>query len=255
VDSVSATAGSSTVNVSGSATFVNTPTQVAEDGAGDGLVPGVGFDVTTGTISRNVGSNNLVFSLNADMNATIGGAPGVLYGWAISVDGNDTGLYMTASRAGGTGCTNGCWSLNRDGGNNQSSRVATLTGTLGNGVVSWNVSLATIGASTGSTISNGGAGLTGTITGADGVGFCCTIIDSFFADDYTVPGASVRLGIATAGTPEGSVPLGSPVTVNAGTGAFSGSVPLPAQSGSYIVVAQACYAPDNCGLKSTTITI
>jgi hypothetical protein len=255
VDSVSPSAGSASVSVTGGATFVDTPATVAEDSVGDALTPGIGADVSGAQISRAPGSNTLVFRMNIGDMPQGAAAPGVVYGWGISVDGNDSGLYLEASRVGASGCTNGCFRLYRDNGDGTSTTVTTLSGTMGNGAVTWNVGVGTLGASTGSLVGLGGGGLTGTINGADGVGFCCVLLDDFFADDYRVPGPTVQLGIAEAGTPEALVPLTASATVTVGTGAFSGVLPKPAQAGEYIVVAKACYVATACGTASTTLLI
>ena len=261
VDSVNGSAGSSTVAITGSATFVDVPKLLGTDGTGDATVAGIGGDVTTMTIARpNPASPNLLFTMGvADLGAT-NGTPPIGYFWPVSVDDTDSGFYLEARNISLAFPTAAAptFKLMQDQPDGFAD-IATLTGTMGAGKVTWTMGMSRIAALVGSVVGQGGAGGgLGSAAGAPGAlrlnanaGGDGAALD----EAYTVPGAKVSVGIAPAGTDESAVALTGTATVNTTTGAFSGSIPKPAQAGSYIVVAQACYAPDNCGLKSTTITI
>lgn len=262
VDSVSATAGSSTIAVSGTATFVDVPVTVGEDGSGDAAVAGIGADLTTAKIERPVGFNQLKFTLGiADQPPAAFGVPNIVYNWGVSADGEDAGLTLGASRmwvgVGVAPSPDPTFKLLSLAGGNF-SEVATLSGVMAGGIVQWNASLAQVRAVNGGILSVGAQGIEST-TGFGGAVFFNGGLggDTGFAEDYTVPFASVKLGIASEGTPVEDVALTvNAGTVNATTGAFSGTLPKPlAGSGAYIVVAQACYSPTVCGTASTTITV
>lgn len=259
VDSVAASAGSSTVTVSGSASFVAVPKLLGTDATGDATVAGIGGDVTTMTITRPIPySAILFFSMGvADLGAT-NGTPPIGYFWPVTVDDTDSGFYLEArnisllfpSAAAPT------FKLMQDQPDGFAD-IATIYGTMGAGKVHWQTSMSSIGAVVGSVIGQGGAG--GGLGSAAGLPGALRLNANFGGDGasldegYTVPGAKVRFGIAPAGTDESAVALTGIATVNATTGAFTGTVPKPPTAGSYIVVAEACY--DNCGIMSTTVTI
>lgn len=106
--------------------------------------------------------------------------------------------------------------------------VATLSGSMGNGMVRWEVPMNKIGAVPGSTIIQGGdcaqMGSSLAIPGA--VWFCNNAAGDqvFMDDDYIVPGPTVEL-------------------------------PVPAEPGDYVVVAKACHGANNCALATTGVTI
>ncbi len=263
VDSVTATAGSSTIAVSGTATFVDVPVTVGEDGSGDAAVPGIGADLTTAKIERPVGTNQLKFTLGiADQPPAAFGVPNIVYNWGVSADGEDLGLTLGASRIwGGTAPSPNPTFKLLSLADQMFSEVANLSGVMAGGIVQWTASLSQVKAVNGGILSVGAqgieatAGVGGTVFFNGGLGG-----DTGFAEDYTVPFASVKLGIATAGTPAEEVPLtvalSGATNPNPTTGAFSGALPKPlAGSGTHIVVAQACYSPTVCGTASTTITV
>lgn len=266
VNSVNATAGSSVVNVSGNASFTDTPFIVMEDGVGDVPVPGIGTDINVATIARPVGLNNLIFkwTIADQLPSPLVADPAAAFLWPFSINGAEKlpwPVFLMAGRAGGfpSPSANAGFSLmqnNTDAGGFEPVGGA-LSGTFANGEVSWTMPMSRAGLVTGDTIGTGSGSPSGTMLGVHQVVYGILTLDDFFAEDYVVPGATVKLGIATAGTPENEVAL----TVNAGsvnatTGAFSGSLPKPpAGSGLHIVVAQACYAADVCGTASTTVNV
>ncbi|HEX9823617.1 MAG TPA: hypothetical protein VGB51_04390, partial [Actinomycetota bacterium] len=116
------------------------------------------------------------------------------------------------------------------------------------------VPMSQLGATAGEKITASGEGIT-VVPTTSGAFWGLVAFDQATQDeDYVVPGPTVKLGIATAGTPASQVPLSENATVN-GTGAFSGIVPRPSQSGEYVIVAQACYGANSCGVSTTTVTI
>jgi plastocyanin len=71
---------------------------------------------------------------------------------------------------------------------------------------------------------------------------------------YRIPGKTVSLGIATAGTPQSGVSFGTAATVGA-SGDFTGSLSTAGLApGSYDVWARSCFGT-NCGARFTRITI
>lgn len=267
VDSMAATVASSSVNVTGQATFVDVPILVGESFSTP-VVPGIGADVTNATISRPPTGTKINFTLNiADQPAQTGGVPELIaYQWDMQIkkpgEAEGTSLEFWAARSaqgrapGGTvpvfyvdECV-----LNPDTGINECSGNR-VTGRMEAGVVEWQVTPSQLGSAVADDmISTGGEGITVVPTAA-GAFWGVVAIDRGAHDlDYTVPGKSVKLGIAPAGTPEASVALLETAVVNASS-AFSGSLPKPSQAGSYIVVAEACYGPESCSRTSTTITI
>lgn len=257
VDSLEATASGTEVHVAGSATFVDIPAEVVLDPSGDSLQPGTGADVAGGTISRPVGSKNLVFTLElADQPPAVNGTPGILYLWPVASDANDGGLFLMAGRM-GTVSTDPSFELGQND-SDSFSTITSLQGRMEDGVVEWTVPMSMIGAKPGGgTVSQGGLNDTpvGTINGWPSLFWCCVIIDSFSADDYTIPVATVELGIAPAGTPVDQVPLTTAADVDPATGEFSGAIDastLPA--GDHVVVARACYGAASCGLGSAAVT-
>ena len=258
VDSVSATVGGNVVAVSGTASFVATPLLVSEDGTGDATPANIGADINVATVTRPVGTNNLVFkwTISDQLPAPVVTAPNLTYLWPLAVNGEDSGFFLMGGRAGGfpSASTNPVLSLMQSGADGFSN-VARLSGTVGGGEVSWTLPLSRIGAKTGDVITAGGGSPAGSWNGMVEVVYAIVNYDAFAPEDFTVPGATVKMGIAPAGTPESAVALTESATsVNAATGAFSGTFPKPAP-GSYIVVTQACYSANNCGTSSTTITV
>jgi len=263
VNSVEATVSGSVISVTGSATFVETPTVVGTDPAGDATVPGIGSDVTQLTISRPAGTNNLVFTMDiADAIPVLFGVPEtILYTWGLNVDtaGASSEYSVQAWRTA---------QYDRPGGLDPVIRVLShpaagsfdvvgyFSGTMADGKVTATVPRSSINADTGTVLSVGSRGV-GTTAGAIGFAYFNNNLggDGAFIEEYTVPGPTVRLGIAPAGTPPELVPLTVSATVNVTTGAFNGFLPKPAGSGEYVVAAEACYHADACGSGSTTVTV
>jgi hypothetical protein len=267
VDSMSASALSSAIAVTGQATFVDVPVLVGES-FNTPLVPGIGADVTNATISRPATGTKINFKLDiADQPAQTGGVPELIaYQWDMQIkkpgEPDGTTLEFWAARSaqgrapGGTApvfYVDECV-LNPDTGINECSGNR-VTGRMEAGVVEWQVTPSQLGSAlAGDIITAGGEGITVVPTAA-GVFWGLVAIDRGSHDiDYTVPAKSVKLGIAPAGTPEGAVALQENATV-ATNSSFSGLIPRPSQPGDYIVVAEACYGAESCSRASTTITI
>lgn len=262
VDEVAAADGD-LISVTGQATFVDLPAQVGEDPAGDATVSGaaggqapVGDDLTTATIARpDAFANELRFTLGiANQPPELNGTPEVIhYNWDISVDGGSP-LTLQAIRTAqfaSPGAEPVFRLLNCAEGS--CATVAELSGTMADGEVTWQVPMSQINAVAGSVIAQGG-NVVSTLGASGAVWFVNLGGDQMFVVDYTVPGPTVQLGIAPAGTPAASVPLTASATVEP-TGAFAGTLSTPDTPGDYIVVAKACNGPDNCGLATTTLSV
>ena len=256
VTTLNATVGTN-VAVSGVATFVDVPVTVGTDADGDATPGAIGADVRKLTIARPSG-NNLKFTMEIDDFYTGVPVPNIVYLWPLMVNGEDTQLFLMA------GAGRGFPSPSADPGfavmQNSAdgfAPVADVSGTLGNGGVTWTVPMGSIAGKAGDNIDQGSGAPASTRAGIHQIVWLeSPQYDSFTVrEPYTIPGNLVELGIAPAGTPEDAVPLTVKATVNNTTGAFSGSLPKQATPGEYVVVAKACFGPQSCGLSSTTITV
>lgn len=251
VDQLSATSGSGGLTVTGSATFRDVPVDAGTDASGDATMQGT--DLTRASISLATASK-LKFRLDiADPLPELSSSPVAVTLWPITVDGVNDALTLHASRAraGSPPNTPHLRVVRIVAGT--ITTVATVTGTMANGVVEWEVSLSTIGASPGSVITSDEA-IT-VIPGISGVGTLNgnNFDDMFTENPYTVPSRTVLVGVGPAGDPADSIPLNTAATV-AANGSFSATLP-PQPAGSYQVVARACYGPQSCGTTSTPISI
>lgn len=270
VDSLSATVGSSTIGVTGTATFVDVAALLGEDAAGDAFLANIGADLTTVTVSRpDPKGNTLKFTVGiADLPPTLNGVPEfVAYDWQFGIHAGDPEMQtqyrlhaQRTAQANSLGGVNPVFILykcvfNPQTGINECTQQASLTGKMGDGVVEWNLPMSRIKAQAGSIITQAGTGIFSSGS-ASGALWGVPILDTAGMDiDYVVPGATVQLGIAPEGTPPELVPLTGTGTVNLTTGGFSGTLPKPAQPGAYTVAAQACYGSASCALAATTITV
>lgn len=265
VDSVSAVGDGADVSVTGTAVFVDALVQVAEDPTGDASPGGLGTDLTKATISRpNAAKNELHFTMEiADEIPQAFALPEVIhysFFFAVGPDAASQWLLMglRTSQAQAPGSTGPVLSLHQFRANGTCCDPrGMVTGSMSGGKILWVLPMSMIQAKTGTLIEPHPARAIQIQIGASGQQrLNSNQPDQMFSETtYTVPGPSVELGIAPAETPESEVPLSVTATVNAGSGAFSGKLTRPTESGSYIVVAKACYGSGNCGIKSTTITI
>lgn len=218
VDSVSATVGSSAIQVGGTAAFVDVPVVIGQDPTLDALPPVPGTDVTTLTIARpDPGGDSLLFTMGIDLQppSPISGPPfAVYYMWDLSVTKPDgtTGdrKVLSANRLPGSNLpsTNPRFRVWTWSGGSCGCYPAGpfVNGTMANGVIEWPVKLTTIKASAGDTIAQQG-GMVGSFPGAgypvdeSNIWFNELPFDLAMYNQYTIPGASVQLGIARAGTP------------------------------------------------------
>lgn len=266
VESLSAIVDAEAVHVSGRATFADSPVTIARDEAGDGSPTPLGDDLTTGTISRpNPFGDELTFTLGvANPPPTLDGIPeAITYHWYFAIthpngvhkifelqarrtsqsNAPDTerffGLYQCAPAAvGDTGYCN---------------LRAELTGTMEDGNVEWHVPLEALNdAEVGSIITDSQVAV---IPSLSGFNWIYAPLDELPAQTtpYTIPGPSIRVGIAPAGTAPSDVPLIVSGTL-AADGTFTGEVPIPDTPGEYVVAAAACVG-ELCGSKSTGIVL
>jgi hypothetical protein len=262
VDSVAATVGS-TIQITGQATFVDIPVQVATDASGDGAIPGT--DMTSATISRPDPAKNELKVSMAIANATLPTftIPEVVhysFFFGRGVDGGDAQYMLQALRTANVqapGSAEPFFRVMSFNGATCCNPVQTVAGSMANGKVEWTVPLASIGAATGGLLTAHPVA-TRQIQiqlGASGQQWLNNGQPDFmtFETEYTIPTRVVQLGIAPAGTAPDAVALTKTATVSA-SNAFTGSLTLPS-AGSYVVVAKACFGPENCGLQSTTVTV
>jgi len=270
VDSVSASRSGGSINVSGTATFgTQDAVEVGFDGTGDSTISqGVGLDIERMLIQRASGAtNNLLFTLDLD-GLQGGGIPeGFQYNWDITVDGgsaeggDEWSIKFMRSGQGvqvGTAAWAYLYRCVRDAttGNFTCTRQApalAVTFDEAGGQVRVTVPLSRIGGASGSTIGawprNGDpVWVRPSASGAQTPG---VTVDGASHDDYIVPGNTVQLGIAPAGTAEQFVNYSGTATVTGSS--FAGTLPA-GSSGTYDVWARACFG-DNCAAQKTTITI
>jgi hypothetical protein len=265
VESITATAGATSIALTGTATFVDTAVVFAEDAAGDTSLKGLGTDLVKATIARpNPAKSELEFSIDiADEAQGIFTIPEVIhysYFFAVGPDAASQWLLMgqRTSQGQSTGSTEPVLNLhqfNADG--TCCASKGALAGSMSGGKVRWVLPMSRIQAKAGSVLEPHPSRAIQIQIGASGSQRRNdNQPDQMYSETtYVVPGATVQLGIAPAGTPEAQVPLSVNAGVTAATGAFSGQLPMPATAGTYVVVAKACYGDGNCGIKSTTITV
>lgn len=259
IDKVTAVVDSDGIAVTGQATFVDIPVIVGEDATDDAIPPAapLGHDLTTATISRpDPFADTLRFAIDvANQPPEINGVPEfVVYKWdfTVAVGGTERAITLRAWRS------NQQDSLGRADPYFEIqivSNLGVLTGSMGDGIVAWNVPF-NVGAA-------GQIGQVGTVITSTGITVMASasgvrelvVLDDMVTDiDYTVPGPGVRIGVAPAGTAPEDVPLTVAGTVSS-SGAFSGRLPLPSTPGEYVVVAQACHGAASCGIGITSIVI
>ena len=257
ITAMSANLTTTAVAVAGKAAFASDAIVVGTDGTGDAIQKGVGADVTEASIQLASNGRDLVFTLKiADqLPAPALMGPSVVYNWGVSVNGTDNGFFLHSGRAGLSGispATDPVFDLLQntpDG----FLHVASVTGKMADGVVQWTLPMSQIGAAPGATISTSEilpgshAGVTGTYVYYNNAGG-----DGIAVDDFTVPG-SVSLGIGPSTTPADQI-LTTTAAVMKSNGSFTGSLPLPAEAGTYTVVAKAFADEVTCTLSSSTVT-
>ena len=256
---LTASASSTAINVAGKAIFAGDTVVVGEDAAGDAQQKAVGADVVGATIELASGGRDLIFTfkIGDQLPAPAFAAPTINYNWGIAVDGKDTGLFLAAGRAGLDGIdpsTDPIFAVNQNGPDGFAP-VASVEGKMADGVVQWVVPMSVIGAKPGSMIGSGyGEVQPGSHGGVPGVitYYTNNLGDYIAVDDYTIPG-SVKLGIAPEGTPVETIEATTAAAFKNG-GAFAATLPLPAEAGTYTVVARACAVADVCSVRTTTVT-
>lgn len=271
IDELAATVTSSDVTVSGQATFVDVPVEVGDDPAGDSFFSSLsgdpvpaGDDLTTATIARaDAFVDTLTFTVDvANQPPVLSGVPELLaYRWPFSVEtAEDSAVYeMVALRSGqwaNPGSIDPHFMLFTcpDGPVSTCEQQAVLDGRIADGVVEWTVPATQVGVEPGSVISPSGSGIEVVASVSGAAWGVHTFDQANTPTDYTVPAPTVRLGIGPAETPPEDIDLTGAGALEP-DGSFTGTLPLPDTSGDYIVVAQACYGPDSCGVATTEITV
>lgn len=277
IDELAAVVDGDTITVSGQATFVDVPVLVGQDGTGDavpdgGLLP-LGHDLTTATIGRpDPFGETLTFTLGvANPPPTANGVPQVVvYQWPLRVGAAgvfDTFLDLEAFADSLSACPENpgigpCFRVIHYTGAlgpfiRTGDIVAEVPGTMGGGIVRWEVPLSALGAEPGSGIERPRASvrIRATVASASSTSFAAVFLDSVPpSQDYRIPAPVVRVGAAPAGTPPAEVALTTAAAIQDG-GGFTASMPAPSTPGEHLVVAEACYGEGTCALASTTVTI
>lgn len=259
VTALSAQASSTGISVTGKATFAGHAVVVGEDAPGDATQKGIGADISGATIQLAPNGRDLIFTFAiADQPpAPVTAGMTINYNWGIAVDGNETGLFLSSGRAGLDGISPSAepfFNVSQNG-EDGFSHVASVTGKMAGGVVQWTVPMAVIGAKPGSAIGSGyGDVQPGSHAGVPGV---VTYYNNFGGDaiavaDYTLPGA-VQLGIAPVGTPDDQIATTTAASLKS-AGTFSQNLPLPAEPGTYTVLARACATAEVCSTRTTTVS-
>ncbi len=256
---------SSGVNVSGNAMMAALPaTQVGKDAAGDGRLPGT--DLTGASITP-LGGGRIAFDLAiANMPPTVGSAPAVTHhNWefaATSPDGeSSTTLSLKAINGGAViaGAVNTpSFSLNTctpDPQTGQNTCTASyIDGAYSATGVRFLLDNAAISAFSGWSITPTGQGINVSPGASDVLWFTNgTGGDTMGADEFLVPDAVVKVGIAPAGTAPADVPLAR--TVDVPGSSWSTKLARPAVAGDYVVVAQACHGDVCSPLVSKAVKV
>jgi hypothetical protein len=270
VTELSASMSGKTASVSGAATFGEAPVLVGQDAVGDntgGPAGTVGLDIDKLFISQPTRDTGTLLFVIRLASLTGGGLPdSVQYNWDIMVNGGAGGggsnwsiksartsqFYQPGSvepYAGVHSCvqdpTTGQWNC---------TSVADVPAVYDPSASEIRISVPTSVIQAG-----GGARITAWPRNGDpvwvrpsalGAVTPGVTIDGAEHDAYTRPTATVRLGIAPAGTPEGSVNFNKTASVGA-SGSFTGSITAPS-TGSYDVWAKACFGA-TCGTRSVRV--
>lgn len=271
VNTVAATTSGGTISVTGTAGLGGQdPVVLTEDGVGD--APGgaastaLGLDMDKLLISRSTAtSSSLLFTIKLG-GMTGGGIPEtILYNWDINVNGGagaggtSVSIKTMRSRASATQNTDpyagvfGCTPTATGFSCTEQTRLTEVAYDASTSEIRMTVPLAAIGAQSGSVISAWARSTNPFWIGpsASGAQTLTNVFDTGTHDDYLVPGATVKLGIAPAGQ---SISYTTNGTIAAGTGAFSGTLATPSTPGAYDVGAKVCFGT-NCGTGTTSITV
>ncbi len=244
IGALNAACSANPATASGWATFSGGVISTVDDPSSD-AAPGaaqVGAELIGASIAYRPEQADLFVRLPVtSLLANVGGAPGVLYGLKMTIGGIP--YEVRATKAEGFALYNCQTSVPA------CTQVATLSGSMGTtgNVVTVSVPLTALGANEGDQLS----GLDGyTAFGSAAAGPAQTLDDDPLPST-TIPVHSVSLGIAPAGTPEGSVNFNTPATLT--NGSFSGNLP-PTAAGNYDVWAKACLG-NNCNATSVPLTV
>jgi hypothetical protein len=263
IDPLTATAGATGVEVSGTGQFAAPAVVVSEDPSGDAAIPMAGMDLTGASITQ-LSNALLRFQIDiADQTPGLSAAPqAVYYNWPIGVK---TGtqmaqfnlqamradMYTVATAGGSAGAPvfrlQTC-EPNPQTGGNTCSVTAQLNGEFGDGYVAIDVPTGTIGARAASAITAGAQPINANL-GAGAVWFngASQWADSMPpVEDYAL-GRTVTLGAAPAGTAPEDVALTQPAALT-NTNRFT-EIIAGASAGS-VIAAQVC-AAGVCTLQST----
>lgn len=215
---------------------------IADDPAADALTPGLGQDVTKVTVTPNLASKRLTYTMTVpdQISPEAPMAPGTGFVAPFTVDGENANLYLATGFAGSSfpPAAGKWWALCNVTNGSYACPVA-LTGTMGNDSITLQLPFTRAAIQPGSIIEAG--------SGANAcIGLCSlpwAVVmqyswnDSAEVSGFYVPGG-VRLGIATATTPTESVVTEDVAEV--AEDVWSGTLAAPTKAGAYKIVARSC---------------
>lgn len=254
VDELAAGASDARIDVTGAASFAEPPMLVGQDSASDARPPGVGAEIATATAASTHADGTIRFTLSVrDQTDGTGGTlpETVRYLWGAQF-GDESRILEATVRADGAAFTPRFRLLDGD-----ETEIASLQGTMEDGIVRIDVPLETLGAATGDVLRAGATYGLGTYASPAGLATITQApLDTIaVVDPYVVPGPTVRVGIAPAGTPPHAVDAAVPATV-ASDGSFEATLDASGlDAGSYTVAVRACYGPAVCDTETVEITL
>jgi Tol biopolymer transport system component len=244
IGALNAACSANPVTVSGWATFSGGQIASADDPPNDGLPPAanVGAELTGASLAYRPEHADLFVRLPVtSLLPSVGGAPGVLYGFKITIGGIP--YEVRATQAEGFALYN-CQTAPA------CTQVATLAGSIGTtgNVVTVSVPLSALSVNEGIALS----GLDGYTALGNAASGPTAVLDDIALSPTSIPIHSVLVGIAPAATPESQVVINTAATLTSGN--FSASLP-PVAAGSYKVWAKACLGNSCSSAISTPLTV
>lgn len=262
----SATSGGGSIVLAGTLAYgddATGPITVGEDPEGDAAVSGGGLDFGRVDLRTNPSARTLTWDIQVyDMPPAVEqSAPFFGYTLPISVDSTDTGAFLAAGNAGASFPPSaGPFYQLCSAPEGSYSCPTNLSGSMGADGITITLPYFRAGIQPGSDVSPGaaagcGGGICSTLWA--GVLFNATGGDTGFLSTFRVPG-EVKVGIAPAGTPPGSVTMQATTTAET-DGSWTAAVAAPASPGDYVLVARSCWGAVDTGLTcaegTSTITI
>ncbi|MFN2545665.1 MAG: hypothetical protein ABR600_14000 [Actinomycetota bacterium] len=276
-DTTSLTVGSLTktgglIAVSGSlalGTDALSAVTVGTDGAGDATPPNAGLDIGNLTVTPNLTSKTLKFSLELKDGSAAGGvAPASGVGVPVVVNGEDHTWWLGGGNAGSNLGKTGKWTglcTNEDatGARGGWDCTRALTGAMDGTHVEWTLAFSKVTPTItpGSTIDLSGAGAASVPesflwpVGAAGDTLGVDSASTYF--QYLVPGG-IQIAVRPAGVTPTEDDFVGTGTFTASSGAYNGTITAPTASGTYTVTVRSCFGTGEnptCVTGSQNITV